>query len=83
MYKMFVSIKKVFFTGLAFISSLVSTTPLSCVLMNNQAFKVRPEIINLNSNEPVFCPFILEQANVVVVAIILLIHIHKYVFLTL
>ena len=57
MYKMFVSIKKVFFTGLAFISSLVSTTPLSCVLMNNQAFKVRPEIINLNSNEPVFYPF--------------------------
>ena len=54
MHKMFVSIKKVFFTGLAFISSLVSTTPLSCVLMNNQAFKVRPEIINLNSNEPVF-----------------------------
>ena len=83
MYKMFVSIKKVFFTGLAFISSLVSTTPLSCVLMNNQAFKVRPEIINLNSNEPVFYPFILEQANVVEVAIILLIHMHKYVFLTL
>ena len=83
MYKMFVSIKKVFFTGLAFISSLVSTTPLSCVLMNNQAFKVRPEIINLNSNEPVFYPFILKQANVVVVAIILLIHMHKYVFLTL
>ena len=51
--------------------------------MNNQAFKVRPEIINLNSNEPVFYPFILEQANVVVVAIILLIHMHKYVFLTL
>ena len=57
MYKMFVSIKKVFFTGLAFISSLVSTTPLSCVLMNNQACKVRPKIINLNSNEPVFYPF--------------------------
>ena len=25
--------------------------------MNNQVFKVRPEIINVNSNEPVFCPF--------------------------
>ena len=25
--------------------------------MNNQACKVRPEIINLNSNEPVFYPF--------------------------
>ena len=25
--------------------------------MNNQVFKVRPEIINVNSNEPVCCPF--------------------------
>ena len=25
--------------------------------MINQAFKVRPEIINVNSNEPVFYPF--------------------------
>ena len=63
MYKMFVSIKKVFFTGLAFISSLVSTTPLSCVLMNNQACKVRPEIINLNSNEPVFYPFSIKTSK--------------------
>ena len=48
---MFVFIKKMFLTGLAFLSSLVSTTPLSCISMNNQACKVRPEIINLNSNE--------------------------------
>ena len=25
--------------------------------MNNQVWKVRPEIINVNSNEPVFYPF--------------------------
>ena len=25
--------------------------------MNNQECKVRPEIVNVNSNEPVFCPF--------------------------
>ena len=25
--------------------------------MNNQALKVRPEIVNVNSNEPVFYPF--------------------------
>ena len=42
---------------LAFISSLVSTTPLSCISINNQAWKVSPEIINVNSNEPVFYPF--------------------------
>ena len=55
--KMFVFIKKIFLTGLAFLSSLVSTTPSSCVSMNNQISKVRPEIINVNSNEPVFYPF--------------------------
>ena len=54
---MFVLIKEVLFTGLAFISSLVSTTTLSCISMNSQACKVRPEIINLNSNGPVFYPF--------------------------
>ena len=25
--------------------------------MNNQECKVRPEIINLNTNEPLFCPY--------------------------
>ena len=51
---MFAFIKEVFCTGLAFLSSLVSTTPLSCISMINQACKVRPEIINVSSNEPVF-----------------------------
>ena len=49
--------------GLAFISSLVSTTPLSCISMNNQACKVRPKIINLNSNEPVFYPFSIKTSK--------------------
>ena len=30
---------------------------MSCISMNNQACKVRPDIINLNSDEPVFYPF--------------------------
>ena len=60
---MFVFIKEVFFTRLAFISSLVSTTPLSCISMNNQACKVRPEIINVNSDEPVFYPFSIKTSK--------------------
>ena len=55
--KMFIFIKKVFHIGSLFLPSLVSTTPSSCISMINQACKVRPEIINLNSNEPVFYPF--------------------------
>ena len=31
--------------------------PLNCVSVNNQLCKVRPEIININSNEPLFYPY--------------------------
>ena len=48
MYKMFRFILKVFYIGSLFLSSLASTTPLSCISMNNQACKIRPEIINVN-----------------------------------
>ena len=54
---MFVFIKKMFYIGSLFLSSLVNTTPLSCISMNNQACKARPGIIIANSNEPVFYPF--------------------------
>ena len=52
-----------FFIGSLFLSSLVSTTPLSCISMNNQACKVRPEIVNVNSNEPVFYPFSIKTSK--------------------
>ena len=60
---MFRFIKKVFYIGSLFLSSLVSTTPLSCISMNNQACKVRPEIVNVNSNEPVFYPFSIKTCK--------------------
>ena len=34
---MFVFIKKIFLIGLAFLSRLITTIPLSCISMNNQA----------------------------------------------
>ena len=60
---MFRFIKETFLTELAFLSSLVSTTLLSCISMNIQACKVRPEIININSNEPVFYLFSIETSK--------------------
>ena len=51
--------------------------------MNSQECKVGPEIINVNSNEPVFYPFSLKQVNAVVVVIISMIHIQRFVFLML
>ena len=56
-YKMYVFIKKVFHIGSLFLSSLMGTTPLNCISMKNQECKIRPEIINVNSNEPIFYPF--------------------------
>ena len=60
---MFRPIKIIFLTGLTVLSSLVSTTPLSCISMNNQECKVRPEIINVNSDEPVFYPFSIKTSK--------------------
>ena len=59
---MFRFIKETFLTELAFLSSLVSTTLLSCISMNIQACKVRPEIININSSEPVFYLFSIKTS---------------------
>ena len=55
--KLFVFIKKGFYIGSLFLSSLVSTNSLNCISVNNQACKVRREIINVNSNKPVFYRF--------------------------
>ena len=79
---MFVFIKKIFYIGSLFLSSLVSTTPLSCISIKNQECKVRPEIVDINSNNPIFYPFS-TKINVVVVVIKLIIHMQKFVFLML
>ena len=54
---MFVLIKKIFYIGSLFLSSLVSTTPLSCISRKNQECKVRPKVVDMNSNNPIFYPF--------------------------
>ena len=48
---MFAFIKKMFHIGSLFLSILVSTTSLNCISMKNQECKVRPKIINVNSND--------------------------------
>ena len=54
---MLVIIKKIFCIGSLFLSSLVSTTPLSCISIKNQECKLRPKIVDVNSNNPIFYPF--------------------------
>ena len=50
-------IKMCFFTRLVFLSTLTSINLLSCISMNNQECKVRPQIVNVNEDDPVFFPF--------------------------
>ena len=49
---MFGFIKKYFFTAM----TLFSCNALKYVSTNNQEYKVRPAIFNINSNEPSFYP---------------------------
>ena len=54
--KIFSFVKKVFVLGLTVLSSSI-TGALNCVSMNNQECKVRPKIVDINSNNPIFYPF--------------------------
>ena len=53
---MFIFIKKIFYIGSLFLSSLVSATPSRCISLKNQECKVRPRITDINSNNPIFYP---------------------------
>ena len=55
---MFGLVKRIFVSKIMFFGcNLSRVNPLECVSMNNQECKVRPEIVNVNNNEPVFYPF--------------------------
>ena len=54
---MFRFVKKIFISTIMFFSSLSSINALECISMKNQECKVRPEIVNVNSNDPIFYPF--------------------------
>ena len=54
---MFKFIKQIFISTLMFFGSLSSVNPLECISIKNQECKVRPEIVNISSNNPIFYPF--------------------------
>ena len=54
---MFQFIKKVFFIGLTISSSFTNASSLSCISMINQECKTRSQLVNVNSNNPIFYPF--------------------------
>ena len=48
-------LKKVFFLALTVISN--NTGALECISIKNQQCKVRPKIVDVSSNNPIFYPF--------------------------
>ena len=53
---MFSFVKKVFVLELTVLSSSI-TGALDCISLKNQKCKVRPKIVDVNSNNPIFYPF--------------------------
>ena len=53
--QIFRTVNKGFFLGLTILSNF--TNALDCISMKNQECKVRPEIININSSNPMFYSF--------------------------
>ena len=61
---MFGFVKRIFVSTMMFFDCILSSVdPLECVSMNNLECKVRPEIINVNSNEPAFYPFSIKTSK--------------------
>ena len=61
---MFGFVKQKFISGMMFFGwNILSINSLKCVLMNNQECKVRPQIVNVNSDEPVLFPFSIKTSK--------------------
>ena len=60
---MFGFVKKVLFVELKVLSSFRSVNLLSCISTNNQECKLRLQIVNVNSDEPVFFPFSMKTSK--------------------
>ena len=56
-------IRKCFSTELILLSTLAGINLLSCISMNNRECKVRPQIVNANSDGPVFFPFSIKTSK--------------------
>ena len=80
---MFRFVKKVFFTGLTMLSSFTRANSLSCISMNNQECKTKPQVVNVNGDEPVFSPFSIKTSKCSGSCKKSIIRMQKFVFLML
>ena len=66
--KIFGFVKIVFLVGLTILSSFpnaipLNAIPMSCISANNQERKTRPQVLNVNSNNPIFYPFSIKTSK--------------------
>ena len=51
-------VKKVFFLALTILSNFINaSSSLNSISMKNQECKTRPQVVSINSNNPIFYPF--------------------------
>ena len=61
---MFGFVKLIFFSAMMFFDwSFPSVNSIKCISINNQNRKVKPQIVNVNSKEPVFFPFSIKVSK--------------------
>ena len=66
--KIFRFVKKVFFVGLTILSNFTNVIPLNAILLNcisikSQECKTRPQVVNVNNNNPIFYPFSIKTSK--------------------
>ena len=61
--KIFRFVKKVFFVVLTILSSFTSAVSLNCISMKNLECKARPQVVNVNSKNPIFYPFSIKASK--------------------
>ena len=60
--KIFRFVKKIFFIGLTILSNFTNANSLlNRISMKIQECKTRPQVININSNNPIFYPFSIKM----------------------
>ena len=61
---MFEFVKQTFISAMMYFSCyLPSVNSLKCISLNNQEYKTRPQVENVNWDEPVFFPFSIETSK--------------------
>ena len=55
--KIFRFVTKAFFIGLTILSDFTNASSLNAISLNNQECETRPQVVNVNGDEPVFFPF--------------------------